>query len=91
MLQLRYDNLIFQILFNYVVIIDSLQNSINIHLYVVAALQILYALDQLIFEFNLLSSFYLQKEKDGYWTLIQPFLQPVINILPIQVLLVNNL
>lgn len=69
---------------------DSLKNPINIHLYVVAGFQIIYALDKLIFEFNLLPSFYLQKEKDGYWTLIQLFLQPAINVLPIQILLANN-
>jgi len=73
------------------VINESLKNSININLYFVAGLQIFYALDKLIFEFNLLSSFYLQNEKDGYWTIIQQFLQPIINFLPIQILLANNL
>jgi len=70
---------------------DSLKNPVNINLYFVAGLQIFYAIDKLIFEFNLLSSFYLQKEKDGYWTIIQQFLQPIINFLPIQILLTNNL
>lgn len=80
-----------QILFNALVIKESLKNSVNINLLFVAGLQILFALDKLIFEFNLLSSFYLQKEKDGYWTIIQKFLQPIINFLPIQILLSNNL
>lgn len=70
---------------------DSLKNPVNIHLYFVAGLQIFFAIDKLIFEFNLLSSFYLQKEKVGYWTIIQQFLQPIINFLPIQILLANNL
>ncbi|XP_015374475.1 PREDICTED: lamin-B receptor [Diuraphis noxia] len=86
----RYSSLM-TILFNYLVIMDSLKNPVNIHLYFVAGLQIFFALDKLIFEFNLLSSFYLQNEKDGYWTIIQQFLQPIINFLPIQILLANNL
>lgn len=86
----RYSTLM-TILFNYLVIMDSLKNPINIHLYFVAGLQIFHAIDKLIFEFNLLSSFYLQNEKDGYWTIIQQFLQPIINFIPIQILLANNL
>ncbi|CAI6367904.1 unnamed protein product [Macrosiphum euphorbiae] len=86
----RYSTLM-TILFNYLVIMDSLKNPVNIHLYFVAGLQIFYAIDKLIFEFNLLSSFYLQNEKDGYWTIIQQFLQPIINFLPIQILLTDNL
>lgn len=86
----RYSSLM-TILFNYLVIMNSLKNPVNIHLYFVAGLQIFHAMDKLIFEFNLLSSFYLQKEKDGYWTIIQQFLQPIINFLPIQILLANNL
>lgn len=70
---------------------DSLNNSINLHLYVVAGLQIIYALDKLVFEFNLLPSFYLQKEKVGYWTTIQLFLLPAINLLPVQILLGNKM
>lgn len=86
----RYSFLL-TILFNYLVIADSLKSSVNINLCVVAGLQILYALDKLMFEFTLLPSFYLQKEKFGYWTIIQQFLLPVINFLPIQILLTNNL
>uniref|UniRef100_A0A2S2NHJ1 Lamin-B receptor n=1 Tax=Schizaphis graminum TaxID=13262 RepID=A0A2S2NHJ1_SCHGA len=86
----RY-SILMTILFNSLVINESLKNAININLYFVAGLQIFYALDKLIFEFNLLSSFYLQKEKDGYWTILQLFLQPIINFLPIQILLSNNL
>ncbi|XP_060880374.1 delta(14)-sterol reductase LBR isoform X2 [Metopolophium dirhodum] len=86
----RYSTLM-TILFNYLVIMDSLKNPVNIHLYFVAGLQIFHAIDKLIFEFNLLSSFYLQNEKDGYWTIIQQFLQPIINFVPIQILLTNNL
>lgn len=78
-------------MFNYLVIADSLKSPININLYVVAVLQIVYALDKLMFEFTLLPSFYLQKEKLGYWTIIQQFLLPAINFLPIQILLANNL
>ncbi|CAH1714152.1 unnamed protein product [Aphis gossypii] len=86
----RY-SILMTILFNALVINESLKNPVNINLLFVAGLQILYALDKLIFEFNLLSSFYLQREKDGYWTIIQTFLQPIINFLPIQILLSNNL
>jgi len=70
---------------------DSLKNPVNVHLYFVTGLQIFHALDKLIFEFNLLSSFYLRKEKDGYWTIVQQFLEPIIKFLPIQILFAENL
>lgn len=70
---------------------DSLKNPLNIHLYVIAGLQIFNAVDKLFFEKHLLPSFYLQKEKGGYLTIIQQFLQPVINFLPVQILLAKNL
>ncbi|XP_025416427.1 lamin-B receptor isoform X2 [Sipha flava] len=81
------------ILFNSLVILDSFKNTANVanvHLYFVAGLQILFAIDKLIFEFHLSKSYYLNKEKDGYWTVIQQFIQPAINFLPIQVLLSKN-
>lgn len=59
-------------------------------MYFIAGLQILFAIDKLIFEFHLSKSYYLNKEKDGYWTIIQQFIQPTINFLPIQVLLSKN-
>lgn len=70
---------------------DSLKNPVNTHLYVVAGLQIFYAIDKLIFEFHLLTSFYLKNEKDGFWTIIQQLLQPAIRFLPIQILFSTNL
>lgn len=70
---------------------DSLKSPVNFHLYVAAGFQIFYAIDKLIFEYHILPSFYLQKEKDGFWTSLQQFLQPVINVLPIQILLANIL
>lgn len=69
----------------------NLKNSDNINLYYVAGCQILFALDKLVFEYNLLSSFYLQTEKVGYWTILQLFLQPAIHFLPIQILLSSKL
>lgn len=70
---------------------DNLNNLDNVYLYYVAGCQILFAVDKLIYEFNLLSSFYLQKEKVGYWTILQQFVQPAIHFLPIQIILSNKL
>lgn len=70
---------------------DNFKKPDNLYLYYIAGCQILFAVDKLAFEFNLLSSFYLQKEKVGYWTILQQFLQPVIHFLPIQILLSNKL
>lgn len=66
---------------------DSYKNDANIHLCFIAGLQILFAIDKFIFEFHLSKSYFLNKEKDGYWTIVQQFLQPAVNFLPIQVLL----
>lgn len=70
---------------------DSLKSPVNLNLYFVCGLQIFYAIDKLVFEINLLPSFYLQNEKDGFWTIIQQFLQPIINFLPVQILLAKNM
>lgn len=78
-------------MFNSLVILDTLGKPINLHLYFVAGWQIFYAVEKLAFEFVLLPSFYLNKEKDGYWTIVQQLLQPAINFLPIQILLAKNL
>lgn len=75
-----------QILFDSLVILDSLKNPLNIHLYVVVGLQLFNAIDKLFFENHLLPSFYLQKEKYGYLSIVQQFLFPIINSLPVQIL-----
>ncbi|VVC32687.1 Ergosterol biosynthesis ERG4/ERG24 [Cinara cedri] len=86
----RYSALM-TILYNSLIIMDNLKHPNNIYLNYVAGCQILFSVDKLAFENNLLSSFYLQNEKVGYWTILQQFVQPAIHILPIQILISNKL
>ncbi|XP_050534933.1 delta(14)-sterol reductase TM7SF2-like [Daktulosphaira vitifoliae] len=86
----RY-SILLTVLYNSLVILESLKNSINIYLIVLSGMQILYAIDKLLFEFNLLSSFYLQRENVGLLSILQQFLLPAINFLPIQILLSKNI
>ncbi|XP_050436092.1 delta(14)-sterol reductase LBR-like [Adelges cooleyi] len=82
----RYSALM-TILYNGFVLLNSGQNSEN--LYLLAGAQIFISVDKLLFEYHLLSSYYLQRENVGFLTVLQYFLLPAINFLPIQIVLAN--